>query len=146
VILLALSWPLSHPNPTAAAHQEFGRGIYLYSLQEDAAITSANDLRSLLSGNQLSERQWGKRTLAEVLPKWSLAANTVSQIDVPSDSSYNRAKLALTDYLKQYQTALSDAAEAARDNDASKAQVAKDEFAQSAVLQQQASGLLKANL
>jgi hypothetical protein len=115
-------------------------------LQEDAAITSANDLRSLLSGNQLSERQWGKRTLAEVLPKWSLAANTVSQIDVPSDSSYNRAKLALTDYLKQYQTALSDAAEAARDNDASKAQVAKDEFAQSAVLQQQASGLLKANL
>jgi hypothetical protein len=48
--------------------------------------------------------------------------------------------------LNRYQTALRDAAEAARDNDASKAQLAKDEFAQSALHQRQASGLLKANL
>ncbi len=146
IVLVGLSWPLTHTNPDKQAHLEFRRVFYFYSLQESAAVTRAKNLQSLLSSHQISDQQWGQRTLAEVLPEWTLAANTLSQMDVPSNSTYYRAKFALMDYLNHFLSAVRDAAVAMRDGDTNKEQAANEEFAESAILQKQAINLLKANL
>ncbi|HEX9140476.1 MAG TPA: rhomboid family intramembrane serine protease [Steroidobacteraceae bacterium] len=146
IVLFGLSWPLTHMNPEKRAHMEFSRGFYFYSLRESVAVERAKNLQTLLSNHQISDQQWGQRTLAEVLPEWNLAAGTLAQMEVPSNSTYYRAKSVLADYLNHFQIAVRDAAVAMRDGDTNKEQVANEEFAESAVLQKQAINLLRANL
>jgi rhomboid protease GluP len=145
IVLLGLGWPLYHPSAATRAHVQFSRGFYLYSLQEADALARSENLRLLLSNHQISDQQWGMRTLAEVLPVWSQGAATVSDIVVPTDSSYYGVKTALSDYLEHFQSALRDGAEAARDNDNAKSLLSQDEFKQVLVLQKQVIELLKAN-
>lgn len=120
VVLIALSWPLFHPNPTVAAERRFRQQFELFAKAEEEAITAQHALYHLESSNKITGREWGRRLQAEVIPKWKTAEDQIAAAQLPADSRLVPLRAALLEYLDQQRFALDLLSDAARSNDPAK--------------------------
>lgn len=120
VLLIALSWPLFHPNPTVAAERKFRQQFQLFAEEEGKALTAQHALDQLESSNKITHREWGRRVATDVIPKWQAAEDRISATQLPADSRLAPLRAALLEYLDQKRFALDLLSDAARYNDPEK--------------------------
>lgn len=120
VVLVALCWPLFHPNPTVAAERKFRQQFQLFAKAEGEALTAQHALDQLQSSNKITHRELGRRLQAEVIPKWQAAEDQIAATQLPADSRLVPLRAALLEYLDQKRFALDLLSDAARYNDPEK--------------------------
>ena len=120
VVLITLSWPLFHPNPTVAAERKFRQQFQLFAKAEREALTAQHALDQLESSNKITHREWGRRLPAEVIPKWEAAEDQIAASQLPADSRLAGLRAALLEYLDQKRLALNLLSDAASNNDPEK--------------------------
>jgi rhomboid protease GluP len=120
VLLVVLSWPLFHPNPTVVSERRFRQQFQLFAEEEDKALTAQHTLDQLESSNKITHREWGRRLATEVIPKWQAAEDRISSAQLPVDSRLAPLRAALLEYLDQKRFALDLLSDAARYNDPEK--------------------------
>jgi rhomboid protease GluP len=105
--LVALSWPLAHPSPMAAAERRFRHQFLLFAENEQAAVAAQKRLQQLAVGRTIADREWGRRIRDEVLPKWQVAEAAILAAPLPADSPLFPLRIATLQYLTDRQLALS---------------------------------------
>jgi rhomboid protease GluP len=104
--LVALSWPLAHPSPMAAAERRFRHQFLVFAENEQAAVAAQNTLQQLAMAGTISDREWGRRVRDEVLPKWQVAETGIRAAPLPADSTLFPLRTAILQYLTDRQLAL----------------------------------------
>jgi len=125
VFLIALAWPLFHPNATVAAERKFRQQFELFAEAEATAVAAERELRSVESAGAGAAPDYLNRVATSVIPKWEAAEATIVAAPLPADSHLAPLREALLEYLAQKRRVLTMFSEAVRDGDAAKAERAK---------------------
>lgn len=120
VLLLGISWPLLRPGPTVAAEREFRDKFELFAEDEAKALIAQVELDKLEASNKITQREWGRRVAADIIPQWQSAEDRISATHLPADSRLAPLRGALLEYLDQKRLALDLLSDAARYNDPEK--------------------------
>jgi rhomboid protease GluP len=120
VVLVALSWPLEHPDAHVAAEWNFKRQFQRY-MEDEAKIIAAQDaLGHLETSGKISRPEWGKRIKKDILPKWQAAEARLASPRLPSESNLGRLQTGLVDYLDEKRSGLELLSEADLNDDSEK--------------------------
>lgn len=101
VILIAESWPLTHPNPVVDADRRFRQQLQLFSQDERRALDAERALNQQRDAHTIATAVWGRRVTQEVVPKWQIAEARVALVKLPADSSLLPLRTALLHYLDE---------------------------------------------
>lgn len=104
--LVALSWPLAHPSPMAAAERRFRHQFLVFADDEQTAVAAQNRLQQLAVAKTISDHEWGRRVRDEVLPKWQIAETGILAAPLPEDSPLFPLRSATLQYMADRQLAL----------------------------------------
>jgi len=104
--LVALSWPLAHPSPMAAAERRFRHQFLVFADDEQSAVEAQNRLQQLAVAKRISDREWGRRVSDEILPKWEVAETRILAAPLPDDSPLFPLRRATLQYIADRQLAL----------------------------------------
>lgn len=130
-IVVALSWPQFHPSPMVAAERTFRHQFQLFAEDESNAVDAQNALGQLQSSHQITPREWGRRITTEIIPKWQVAEDRISPVELPADSRLFPLRAAMVDYLDKKRLSLQLLSDAARYDDAEKLREGTQAFNQS---------------
>jgi hypothetical protein len=119
--IYALAWPLAHPSPERLAAQALQKALVKFSSDSKLAGSQERKLLDMLDAHSISEEQWGRMTLTNVLPYWRNAEDEFVHLKIPSGTKYEEARQAVIQYLTARRLWVEYRAEAARDHDESKA-------------------------
>jgi membrane associated rhomboid family serine protease len=120
VVLVALSWPLAHPDARKAAEWDFRRQFQRYLEDEGRIIAAQSALGRLETAKKISHREWGQRMEEDILPQWQAAEARLASPHLPPESNLGRLQAGLLDYLEEKRSGLELLSEAGRDNDSGK--------------------------
>jgi rhomboid protease GluP len=124
IALFALSWPLTHPDPTRAADLHFRHQLQLFSWDAHKASTEKRALDQLESSGKITHAAWGERLARDILPQWEAAESRFTSMRLPPESSFGPLPAQLVTYLDERRLALTLLSEAARSNDRDKLRLA----------------------
>ena len=120
VLLVALSWPLAHPDARKVAEWDFERQFQWYLENEGRIIAAQDALRRLEAAGKISHQEWGQRMEKEVLPEWQAAEARLAGPHLPPESNLGRLQTGLVDYLEEKRSGLELLSEGGRVNDSGK--------------------------
>jgi len=143
--LIALSWPLTHPSPEKLAARQFRHDLRPFVDAESRAMKLTTQLDQQRSHGTISDEQWGRRILADVLPLWQEALDDVVTVQVSSQPSIAAVKHALLSHVQSRQLGVELSGEAARDRDKAKTDRARRVLQSSDTKANLAAKLLNAN-
>ncbi|MBS0420039.1 MAG: rhomboid family intramembrane serine protease [Proteobacteria bacterium] len=126
IILGTLWWPYRHPDPTTIADRKFRQQYKLFVAAERDALDYQSRLDQLVSSNEITREEWGRRVRSNVLYKWEKAENQIADTKLPDSSRFVPLRTALLEYLEQKRFALDLLGEAARNNDPEKLEWGRD--------------------
>jgi rhomboid protease GluP len=146
VALFALSWPLTHPSPETLAKRQFRLALTPFVTLESQALSRAAQLLDLRSKKEISEHDWARRQLREVLPLWERADDAVYGLDTAHNAGLEQTKAALLNYLNSRKLGVQLQAEATQADDSVKAEWAANVLNSSDAKAKVAYELLKSQL
>ena len=142
IALLALSWPLTHPDPTRAADLHFRHELQLFSWDEQQAQAAQRALDQLEIKGKITHAAWGERLIQDVVPRWEAAKRRFASVHLPPESSFGPLPAQLVSYLNERRLALTLLSEAARNNDRDKLRLAREVLAKNRARQQELAARL----
>ncbi len=119
--LYSLAWPLAHPTPEKLTARVFQRSLLNFSAESRLANEQEKKLQGMLDSHSITEEQWGRMTLIDVVPYLRTAEDEFIDMKVPSGTKYSDARNAVVGFLEARRLGTEYRAEAARDHDQSKA-------------------------
>ena len=120
IALIAVSWPLTHQARSKVAEWQFRRDLATYSRMESDIIQAQHALDTQLADKKITQAEWGKRMLRDVLPQWQAAEEQLASGHLAADSIPGRLQAQVIEFLDEKRAGLRLAAEGARDNDPAK--------------------------
>jgi hypothetical protein len=115
-------WPLAHPGHTAQAERAF-RHAFLTFLQQEQQIAAAQAaLGKLNKQHEITDGEWGRRMLQDILPRWKAAEDQLAAAELPEDSRFRPVRAEMLDYLDEKRTGLKLVSEGSFFNSRSKLQ------------------------
>jgi len=123
--LIGLSWPLVHPSPVKAAEWQFRSQLQSFAVEEKGIIAAQAALDELERHKQITHREWGRRLMKNILPRWEAAEERLLAGQLPEDSPLYPVKAGFMQYLDEKRFGLDLMSDAARYNDPGKLQWAR---------------------
>jgi rhomboid protease GluP len=125
IALLALSWPLTHPDPTRAADLHFRHELLLFGWDEHEIQAQQRTLDQLEIRGKITRAAWGERLARDILPRWEVAESRFASVRLPPESAFGPLPAQLVTYLDERRLVLILMSEAARSDDRDKLRLAE---------------------
>lgn len=126
VLLVGLSWPLTHPSPMERANRQFRADIRWVSEQENQALAAQHDLQVALNNEKITATDMAHRTDKEIVPRWRAMEDRLGDSPLPNNSTLAPVKTALLKYVDSRRLALELTDEAIIQRDPGKREWADD--------------------
>ncbi len=143
VVLVALSWPLYHPDSAVVAERKFRQQFELFAEDESEAIAAQRTLDGLESSKKITDAEWARRVSAEMIPAWQAAEDRIKSVELPAESRLFPLRSDLLDYLEQTRLALGLLSDAVRDSDLEKLEKGKQVSAKNNVKAEAIKALIR---